>query len=304
MTMINTEGLELWAGLAKASTTVKSEITVMGIPYDGSAVYRKGASQAPGVIRELSKVFPPVLETGYQLRYIHIDDVGDLDPKDSYIDDFYSSIVLPVKNLKSNVRLLALGGDHTIAIGVLAGQYQRYGQDLGVLWIDAHPDLCDTSRGGSWTVGCALRRSMEITGLSPSQIAIVGTRDYDPEEVEFIRYNNIFEIPMILFDHQEASALGRVTAEQLSGKRIHISFDVDALDPSVAPGTEIPAAGGLSIRQVLSFIRGLAQAGGIIVGLDVVEYAPPLDVSYITGLAALKIIFEILGVFERQASAP
>jgi len=92
------------------------------------------------------------------------------------------------------------------------------------------------------------------------------------------------------------SGSARMVADALDGKSLHVSFDIDALDPAFAPGTEIPSAGGLSTRQALDFLR-IATAGSKLVGLDVVEVSPPFDNGDITTLAALKLIFEFWGLF-------
>ncbi len=92
------------------------------------------------------------------------------------------------------------------------------------------------------------------------------------------------------------SAAARTVAEALDGKSVHVSFDIDALDPAFAPGTEIPSPGGLSTRQALDFLR-VATAGAKLVGLDVVEVSPPFDNGDITTLAALKLIFEFWGLY-------
>jgi arginase family enzyme len=92
------------------------------------------------------------------------------------------------------------------------------------------------------------------------------------------------------------SGSARMVAEALAGKSVHVSFDIDVLDPAFAPGTEIPSAGGLSTRQAIDFLR-VATADSKLVGLDVVEVSPPFDNGDITTLAALKVIFEVWGMF-------
>jgi agmatinase len=84
-------------------------------------------------------------------------------------------------------------------------------------------------------------------------------------------------------------------AERLAGQKVHISFDIDVLDPAFAPGTEIPSAGGLTTRQALSLLK-MATRGVELVGLDVVEVSPPADNEDITTFAALKLIFEVWGM--------
>jgi len=193
----------------------------------------------------------------------------------------------------SSALLTVLGGDHCTAIATLAAQARRH-PDLAVLWVDAHPDLCEFSRGGKWTCGCAMRRALEISSIGPARVVIAGGRDYDPEELEFIRARGMLLVSASELAGDSGSA--RMVADALEGKSLHVSFDIDVLDPAFAPGTEIPSGGGLSTRQALDFLR-IATAGSKLVGIDMVEVSPPFDHGDITTLAALKMIFEFWGLF-------
>jgi agmatinase len=288
---MNLDGLRPWAGLASGAPDGPADITVAGIPYDGSAVYRKGASIAPRTIRQLSAIMPPVTEEGRLLTGLRVEDIGDVDAGRE-IETGWMSAAERLADVPPESFLTVLGGDHCTAISTLWAQMRRH-PGFHVLWLDAHPDLCDFSRGGHWTCGCALRRALEASGIEPSRVVIAGGRDFDPEELEFIRANEILLVHTVdLVRDPQASA--RMIAERLSGKNVHVSFDIDVLDPAFAPGTEIPSAGGLSTRQALDLL-GAATEGAELIGLDVVEVSPPADESDITTLAALKVIFEVWG---------
>jgi arginase family enzyme len=189
--------------------------------------------------------------------------------------------------------LTVLGGDHCTAIATLSAQARRH-PGLKIVWVDAHPDLCDFSRGGRWTCGCALRRALEVSGIAPENVVIVGGRDYDPEEIEFIDRNGILLVGARQLINDQAGALRKI-ADRLGGGDVHVSFDIDVLDPAFAPGTEIPSAGGLSTRQALEVLHAVAESAKL-VGLDIVELSPPFDNGNISSLAALKIIFEFWGL--------
>lgn len=286
---MNLDGLRPWGGLVDGESP---DVVVAGIAYDGSAVYRKGAATAPRRIRELSAAMPPVTEEGNLLTNLRVEDIGDL----SAGDDIASGWMRPMERLAAippDSFLTVLGGDHCTAIATLAAQVRRH-PGLHVLWVDAHPDLCDYSRGGHWTCGCALRRALEASGIDPARVVIAGGRDFDPEELEFIRSNEILLVTAAEIARDPAGAAEKI-AERLQGASVHISFDIDVLDPAFAPGTEIPSAGGLSSRQALELLRA-ATAESTIVGFDVVEVSPPFDSSDITTLAALKMIFEVWGL--------
>jgi len=296
---VNLEGLRPWAGLAGGS---RPDVVVAGIPYDGSAVYRRGAAKAPQRIRTLSAAMPPVTEEGHLLTGLQVQDIGDLDPG----DDIETGWMDPMQRLAavpSEAFLTVLGGDHCTAITTLSAQMRRH-PGLFVLWVDAHPDLCDFSRGGRWTCGCALRRALEASGIEPSRVVIAGGRDYDPEELEFIAANGVLLLSSAEIARDLAGAARKIAA-RLAGHKVHVSFDIDVLDPAFAPGTEIPSAGGLSTRQALELLHGATERSQL-VGFDVVEVSPPFDKEDITIFAALKVIFEVWGMVKiaRETQAP
>ena len=293
---MNLDGLRPWGGLVGGSAP---DVVVAGIAYDGSAVYRKGAALAPQRIRQLSAAMPPVTEDGHLLAGLHVQDLGDLDAG----EDIEAGWMGPMQRLAEvppEAFLTVLGGDHCTAISTLAAEVRRH-PGLYVLWVDAHPDLCDFSRGGHWTCGCALRRALDASGIEPSRVVIAGGRDYDPEELEFIAANR-----MLLVSSAEIArdlpAAARKIAEKLAGQKVHVSFDIDVLDPAFAPGTEIPSSGGLSSRQALELLRGATERAQV-VGFDVVEVSPPFDNGDITTFAALKLIFEVWGMVKSSRAA-
>ena len=293
---MNLDGLRPWAGLVGGSPP---DVVVAGIAYDGSAVYRKGAALAPQRIRELSAVMPPVTEEGHLLTGLRVQDIGDLEPGDD-IETGWMTVMNRLAAVPSEAFLTVLGGDHCTAISTLSAQMRRH-PGLFVLWVDAHPDLCDFSRGGRWTCGCALRRALEASGIEPSRVVIAAGRDYDPEEIEFIANNGVLLISAgEIARDLEGSA--RKIADRLGGQKVHVSFDIDALDPAFAPGTEIPSAGGLSSRQALELLHGATERSQL-VGFDVVEVSPPYDSGDITTLAALKMIFEVWGMVKSKREA-
>lgn len=286
---MNLDGLRQWGGLVDGESP---DVVVAGIAYDGSAVYRKGAALAPQRIRELSAAMPPVTEEGHLLTGVRVEDMGDLNAG----GDIEAGWMEPTRRLAAvppEAFLTVLGGDHCTAIVTLAAQMRRH-PGLHVLWLDAHPDLCDYSRGGHWTCGCALRRALEASGIEPSRVVIAGGRDFDPEELVFVRQNEMLLVSAAEIARDGAAAARKI-AERLAGHKVHISFDIDVLDPAFAPGTEIPSAGGLSSRQALELIRG-ATSSSTLVGFDVVEVSPAFDSADITSFAALKMIFEVWGI--------
>jgi len=158
---------------------------------------------------------------------------------------------------------------------------------------DVPVHLETTAETISWEDGLVVLHT-ERGKLRSRTVIIAGGRDYDPEELEFIAANG-----MLLVSAQELARDLTKAAEKigarLAGHKVHVSFDIDVLDPAFAPGTEIPSAGGLSTRQALDLVR-TATEGATLVGLDIVEVSPPFDSGDITTFAALKMIFEVWGM--------
>jgi agmatinase len=280
-------GLARWAGLEQVEPD-RADVVLAGIPYDGSAVYRKGAALAPEAIRVLSASLPPVDERGRPLTGLRLHDLGDLPMADG-VEAGWARVAERLAAVPAGAALSVLGGDHCAAIPVLAAQARRY-DDLALFWVDAHPDLCDSSRGGRWTCGCALRRGLEVSGIDPRSVVLVGVRDFDPEEIDFIRERGMTMVTAADLDDAPEASVERIL-RALAGRSVQVSFDIDALDPAHAPGTEIAVAGGLSTRQALRLIRRVAESTNL-VGFDVFEIAPPLDHADVTVLAALKLLLE------------
>ena len=293
---MNLAGLRPWGGLVGGSSP---NIAVAGIPYDGSAVYRKGAALAPNRIRELSAAMPPITEEGHLLAGSSVEDLGDL-PAGEDIETGWRSPADALANVPRDRFLTVLGGDHCSAIATLSAQARRH-PGLAVLWVDAHPDLCDFSRGGRWTCGCALRRALEVAGIEPSRVVIAGGRDFDAEELDFISASGMMLVPAAQIARDPVGSASRIRA-RLAGSKVHVSFDIDVLDPAFAPGTEIPSAAGLTTRQALELLKE-ATAQATLVGLDLVEVSPPFDNGDITVFAALKVIFEVWGLATQRRRA-
>jgi agmatinase len=296
---VNLDGLRPWAGLAGSAPGEDADVVVAGIAYDGSAVYRKGAALAPARIRSLSAALPPVTEQGRLLSGMRVEDLGDLEAGPD-MEQGWFAVAERLARVPAGSFLTVLGGDHCTAIATLAAQARRH-PGLAVLWVDAHPDLCDFSRGGRWTCGCAMRRALDVSGIDPSLVVIAGGRDYDPEELEFISAHGMLLISAPELAREPVRS-AREIASRLGGRKVHVSFDIDVLDPAFAPGTEIPSAGGLSSRQAIELLRAATERSQL-VGFDIVEVSPPFDSGDITTFAALKMIFEVWGMAWRESRA-
>lgn len=298
----------LWADLHRADfKPADSDITVIGVPYDGAACARKGAALGPERIRFWSTHLTPFSEDRTRLGDIRICDLGDISITDQ-AQDTSATLSAGFESVRENVATLpnvpiVLGGDHSISIPVFQGQRERYkDQRLGVLWVDAHPDLCDVFTGSKLSHACVLRRALEF-GIEPRDVCMVGLRSWEDQEIDLIENGGLNVYTASLIAERGMKSVATSVYSKLSGcDAVHISLDIDCLDPAFAPGTGIPEAGGLTSREVITLIKSMQ--GLPLVGLDVVEVAPPIDPSEATVFAALKIIMEFVAVLAREKQRP
>ena len=154
---------ELWADLACESDSQEADFSILGVPFDGLASARRGAALGPQRMRFWSGHLTPFSENRTRLRGLRVADLGDIQISDPAWD--FETVRSKVEGL-TNVPIV-LGGDHSISIPVLEGQRKRFaGRRLGLLWLDAHPDLCEEFNGSRLSHACVLRRALEA-GIEP-----------------------------------------------------------------------------------------------------------------------------------------
>ncbi|MEK7312069.1 MAG: agmatinase [Chloroflexota bacterium] len=286
----------LWADLHRSnSTPSETTFTVIGLPYDQSASARQGAALGPERIRRWTHHLTPITEDRTRLTHLSVCDLGDIAIDDQVRDfDRARQIIASLSNIP-----ILLGGDHSVTIPIFQAQRERFaGKRLGVLWVDAHPDLCDEFDGSRLSHACVLRRGLE-SGIEQKDVCMVGLRSWEIQELDLIENGQLNVYPMPMVAERGIQAIAAEVKQKLSAcDAVHISLDIDCLDPAAAPGTGIPEAGGMTSREALTLIQ--AMQGLPLVGLDLVEVAPPLDPSESTVFAALKIIMEFMGVVARS----
>lgn len=279
----------------------EANVTVMGIPFDGAVSCGKGSALAPEKMRALSRYLPAITETGAILDKIKIYDAGDVAVELNW-EKYYRQVEERAYSIfKEGKFCIFIGGDHSVTIP-LAHAYGNYykGKKIGVIHFDSHPDLCDEYDGHKWSHACSLRRMVEDV-VTPGNLAQVGIRSYESEEITFYKQNP----DILLIRAYDVFVDGWKNAcEKLKKKfedydAVYISLDIDVLDPAFAPGTGTPDAGGLTTRELLEIVKFLMKELPI-AAMDIVEVSPPLDsVNNITSWAALKIIYEVLGVLNK-----
>ena len=297
----NTEGLSAWGGLKPPAAEERPDVRILGVPIDRGSLYRPGAAKAPAVLRQLSAIFAPVSEYAELFDGVTVQDDGELSLVDGDMGANVEAVAAEIGKTPAATVPVVLGGDHTVVSPTLVAQQRRLNGRLSILYIDAHPDLNNSSRRTRWSNGCALRRGLELGDIDPRKVTLLGCRDYDWEEVEYIRKMGVTLVPAATAHRWTGSQLADEIGSRIGSDALHISLDIDSLDPSYAPGTGVPSAGGLTSRELLDFLRQLR--GVRLAGLDVDEVAPPLDVGYVTSLAALKFIFEYLGMVKLGKAA-
>ncbi|MGI8974476.1 MAG: arginase [Gaiella sp.] len=203
---------------------------------------------------------------------------------------------------------LVLGGDHSVAIGTLAGLAAAAGRSGGVLWIDAHGDLNTPETSPTGNVhGMPLAAALGLAGdafahpglvlpaLDPRRVALVGARSLDPAEQSYLRQSGVrvltmSEIDRIGIEHALHEALDRVAGPGF----VHVSFDLDVIDPEVAPGVGTPVRGGLTYREAHLACELVAESA-IVGSFEVVEANPILDRENTTALTAVELVASALG---------
>lgn len=287
---------KMWGDLHRPDLTPEqTDFSIIGIPFDGLASARKGAANAPERIRFWSHHVTSFSEDRTRLKDLTVCDLGDINitlPESDF--ELVRAKVATLPNMP-----ILIGGDHSVTIPILQGQRLRYkNQRLGVLWIDAHPDLCDFFDGSKLSHANTMRRALDF-GIEPHDVCMVGLRSWEDQEIDLIENAGIHVYTAADVAERGMKNVADSVYNILNDcDAVHISLDIDCLDPAYAPGTGIPEFGGLTSRDVLTLIKG--TQGLSLVGLDVVEIAPPLDPSEATVFAGLKIIMEYMAVIARM----
>lgn len=253
---------------------------LIGLPYDASSSFLRGAAAAPPVIREAlwSPAGNRYTENGADLA--GLTDAGDLAlPDDSAVARDQIQMGIGAL-LASGFQPIALGGDHSVTYPILRAVITQH-PVLTILHIDAHGDLYDTFEGDRYSHACPFARIMEeCPGVTLVQAGIRTLTPHQREQVARFGVNCI--------EMQQFASGARPTIDG----PVYLSVDIDGIDPAFAPGVSHLEPGGLTVREVVTMIHGL---GGPVVGADVVEFNPGRDVGGLTAAVAGKIVREIAG---------
>jgi agmatinase len=307
-----------WGGLAVPGLEAPHDVVILGAPYDGAACWRAGAAEAPRRLREISATSPAISEEGRVVEpsFLRVRDAGDIlpdkvmegdGPRQAYFGRLEEAVVRILKQgalAGRDTFLLTIGGDHSVSIPLVRGFGSQFPEGFGLVLLDAHPDLFDTYDGSPLSNACPMRRALDSSRLKPEHLLILGTRSYNRVELDFMEEKKIHFVPARIIAQSGVDAMVDLARERLAGVgSVYLSLDIDVADPSCAPGTGAPVAGGLSSRQLLDLTRGLVRHLPVR-AMDLVEVAPPLDPSSVTLFLALQVVFETLAVLADRRRAP
>lgn len=296
-------GWTTFARLPRIGEVPDYQVAIAGVPFDSGCTYRPGARFGPAHIRQASRLLRPY-HLGLEIAPFQsqqVVDAGDLTANPFDIGEALDSVTRSAAELSGDGRsLVALGGDHTIALPLLRAAAANFGP-LAVLHLDSHLDTWSTYFGARYTHGSPFRRAAEEGLLKAGHCIHVGIHGsvYDQGDLE---EDTDLGFSVISTDQVSEFGVAAVVAqikERVGNLPLYISTDIDVIDCGLAPGTGTPEAGGMQTREVLALLRGLL--GTHLVGADLVEVSPPYDHAEVTGLAAAHIVFEYLALLARGA---
>ncbi|MBO1901811.1 agmatinase [Leucobacter weissii] len=296
-------GIATFAKLPRIEDVPSADIAVVGVPFDTGVSFRPGARFGPSHVREASRLLRPYNPaqdvSPFALRQVV--DAGDIVANPFNLAEAVEQIETAATELGDRVdKIVTIGGDHTIALPLLRAVNKKHGP-VAVLHFDAHLDTWDTYFGAPTTHGTPFRRASEegLIDLSASMHGGIRGPLYGKGDLEDDAALG-FQIVTTEFveEHGVPAALERIR-ERVGRAPLYISIDIDVLDPAHAPGTGTPEAGGLTSRELLRIIRGLADLP--IVGADVVEVAPAYDHAQITAVAASHVVYELVSAMSAQS---
>ncbi len=257
-------------------------VGILGIPYDESSSFLKGAALGPNAIREAfhSPSSNLSTESGLDLtEHPALIDQGNVDPSNS--ENWLTAIEEAILNLlNKNQTVVSLGGDHSITYPIIKA-YTRHFEALTILHLDAHSDLYEEFEGNRYSHACPFARIMEAA--LAKRLIQVGIRT--------------------MTNHQRAQA-ERFDVEVYEMRRwkeyknivlkgaVYLSVDLDVLDPAFAPGVSHHEPGGLTMRELIQIIQDIQAP---LVGADIVELNPKRDLQDMTAMAGAKVLKEIVG---------
>jgi agmatinase len=287
------------ADVTSAAPYAGADAVLLGVPFDMAATYRTGARFAPYEVRRVSALvqgFHPTHKVAVfeALRAIDGGNVAVPPFHPALARDAIENEVASV--IAAGAVPFCVGGDHSIALPCLRAAAKAHGP-LAIVHVDAHLDTSGAEVwGDDFHHGTPLRHAIQEGLVERGQLHQIGVRASwgGPEDGEVAAGHGaeLYDVDAIA-DEGIASVAARIKAK-VGARPVYVTFDIDGIDPAYAPGTGTPVPGGLTAREAIRLLRGLA--GVRLVGMDLVEVAPPLDHADVTCHLAAQLLFEGLAL--------
>ncbi|WP_244993746.1 agmatinase [Pseudidiomarina sediminum] len=285
---------------AEVDATVHANATHMiGFGFDGTACFRKGTRNGPDGLRAVSEdieSYSPYLDADlfdhafYDLGNLSLGNGDDIEGQWQHATDQFDTLFGPLDLAAHNIRVLTLGGEHSISYAPLRKYLAQY-PDLVVLHLDAHADLRDGFLGYHYSHASIMRRALDHFGPD-HQLIQYGIRSGTREEYQFMKEHGTVRTSRKDF-------LDSVTA--IAGDRpIYLTLDLDYFDPAFLPGTGTPEPGGEDFHSYVSLMKILREKN--LVGADVVELSPEIDPTGNSDVFAAKIVRELLIILNEKGA--
>ena len=295
-------GIATFARLPTAQEVPRWDIAVVGIPFDGGTSYRPGARFGPAAVRQGSRLLRPYHPALGSLPFelAQVVDAGDIACTPFSTEEAVTEIERGADALLAGGgRLVAVGGDHTVALPLLRATARRYGP-LALVHFDAHLDTWDSYFGQRYAHGTPFRRAWEEGLLRRDRSVHVGLRGPLYAETDLVEDAGM---GFAQITTEQVAQLGVATVVEhvlarVGDAPLYVSVDIDVLDPAHAPGTGTPEAGGLTSRELLALVRALHAAS--VVGADIVEVSPAYDHAEITAIAAAHVLYDLVTLMARR----
>jgi agmatinase len=292
------EGIRTFMRLPHVSDLSGVDLAVVGVPFDTGGTYRVGARFGPSGIRAESMLLRPYHpDLGVTVtEVLSMVDYGDLPVTPGYLPESHAQIEAGAAEIVTRgITPLFLGGDHSVSLPLLRAVAATHGP-VGLLHFDAHSDLWEGYFGGKDTHGTPFRRALEEGLFDPSRSIQVGLRGslYAPEDAALSETLGLAMVSATTLHAEGVPAVLARIRERVGSGPLYLSFDIDVLDPTYAPGTGTPEVGGATSVQALHLLRGLA--GLDIRAFDLVEVMPPYDVGATTSLLAANLAYEMIAL--------
>ena len=276
------------------------DVAIVGIPFDAGTSYRPGARSGPQAIRQASRHLRTQYHPAYDTEPFaeqQVADAGDISCNPYNIEKAVLEIQKGATELLGKVdRIISLGGDHTIALPLLRAVNHYHGP-VALVHFDAHLDTWDTYYGAPYTHGTPFRRAAEEKLFLESASMHVGIRGplYSRDDLKNDKELGFKVIHCDEFQSEGIDHVVKRIRDRVGDNPMYLSIDIDVLDPAHAPGTGTPEIAGMSSRELVGVLRGLA--GLNIISADVVEVCPAYDHAELTSLSAATTVFEITNLF-------